>query len=98
MTAILSLLSGGWGWLAAVGAGLLALVASYLGGKKIGTVQTQAKADVQAAQVQANEVAALAKQQSQNSEKANSVRQSNADLSDSAQRDKLRNSRFNSDD
>lgn len=40
----------------------------------------------------------MAKKQSDNTEKANSVKQANASLSDSAQRDKLRNSQFNSDD
>ena len=98
MTTLLALLSGSWHWLAALAAVIAGLVVSYFGGKKIGTVQTQAKADVKAAQVESNEVAAVAKQQSQNTEKANSVKQTNAALSDDATRDKLRRSRFNSDD
>lgn len=98
MTAVISLLAGSWHWLAALAAVIAALVASYLGGKKIGAVQTQAKADVKAAQVESNQVAAVAKQQSQNVEKANSVKQNNAALSDGDARDKLRRSTFNSDD
>jgi len=98
MTAIITMLAGSWHWLAALAAVIAALVGSYFGGKKIGTVQTQAKADVKAAQVESNEVAAVAKQQAQNVEKANSVKQNNAALSDDAARDKLRRSPFNSDD
>lgn len=98
MSAIITLLSGGWHWIAALAAVVAALLASYFGGKKIGNVQTQAKADVQAAQVKTEQVQAVAKKQSENTEKVNSVKQANAALSDNAQRDKLRNSRFNSSD
>lgn len=98
MTTITSLLAGGWHWIAALAAVIAALAASYFGGKKIGTVQTQAKADVAAAKTETQEVAAVAKQQAANTEKANSVKQTNAALDDTAARDKLRNSRFNSSD
>ncbi|MDF7631443.1 hypothetical protein PUG46_19515 [Erwiniaceae bacterium L1_55_4] len=98
MTLITSLLAGSWHWIAALAAVVAALLASYFGGKKVGNVQTQAKADVKAAEVKSEQVQAVAKKQSDNTEKANSVKQANAALSDSAQRDKLRNSRFNSDD
>ncbi len=98
MTLITSLLAGSWHWIAALAAVVAALLASYFGGKKVGNVQTQAKADVKAAEVKSDQVQAVAKKQSDNTEKANSVKQANAALSDSAQRDKLRNSRFNSDD
>jgi len=98
MTVITSLLAGGWHWVAALAALVAALVASYFGGKKIGTVQIQAKADVASAQAETKEVAAVAKQQAENTEKANSVKQTNAALDDAAARSKLRNSRFNSDD
>lgn len=95
---ITQILSGGWGWLAAIGAALAALVATYFGGKKIGKTQTQAKADVQAAKVESENVAAVAKRQSDNQEKANDVKQSNAGLTDSAARERMRNSQFNSKD
>lgn len=98
MTLITSLLSGWWTEILAGAAVLAALISAYFGGKKIGTTQTQAKADVKAAEVKSEQVQAVAKKQSDNTEKANSVKQANAALSDSAQRDKLRNSQFNSDD
>lgn len=73
-------------------------MSAYFGGKKIGTTQTQAKADVKAAKVESQQVADVAKRQSENTEKANSVKQANAALSDDAQRSKLRQSQFNSDE
>lgn len=98
MSFITELLSGGWHWLAAFVAVVVAIAASYFGGKKVGTTQTQAKADVQAAKVESQQVADVAKKQSENTEKANSVKQTNAALSDDAARNKLRQSQFNSDD
>lgn len=77
---------------------IAAFVSAYLGGKKVGTVQTQAKADVAAAEKDKSQVEAVAKKQSENTEKANEIRQSNAALTDDAQRSKLRQSQFNSDD
>lgn len=98
MNEFISLLTGGWGWLAGLGLATAALVGTYLGGKMIGTVKTQAAADVTAVKVESQQVAEVAKQQSQNVEKANSVKTSNASLSDSASRDRMRKSQFNSDD
>lgn len=98
MTFISSLLTGGWNWIAAIAAVIAALVSSYFGGKKIGSTQTQAKADVAAAKTETEEVAAVAKQQADNTEKANSVKQKNAALDDAAARNKLRDSQFNSSD
>jgi hypothetical protein len=98
MTTITALLSGWWTEILAGLAVVAALVSAYFGGKKIGTTETQAKADVTAAKVESAQVASVAQQQSENTEKANSVKQANAALSDDAQRDRLRKSQFNSDD
>ncbi|WP_312465726.1 hypothetical protein [Atlantibacter hermannii] len=98
MTTIAALFSGWWTEILAGLAVIAALVSAYFGGKKIGTTQTQAKADVTAAKVESQQVADVAKKQSENTEKANSVKQTNAALSDDAQRNKLRQSQFNSDD
>ena len=98
MTTVAALFSGWWTEILAGLAVIAALVSAYFGGKKIGTTQTQAKADVQAAKVESQQVADVAKKQSENTEKANSVKQANAALSDDAQRNKLRQSQFNSDD
>lgn len=94
----MSLIANWWTEILAGLAIIAAFVSVYFGGKKIGSTQTQAKADVAAAQVESKQVADVAKQQSENTEKANEVRQSNAALTDGDQRDKLRKSQFNSND
>lgn len=94
----MSLIANWWTEILAGLAIIAAFVSAYFGGKKIGSTQTQAKADVAAAQVESKQVADVAKQQSENTEKAYEVRQSNAALTDDDQRDKLRKSQFNSDD
>lgn len=94
----MSLITNWWTEILAGLAIIAAFISAYFDGKKVGSVQTQAKADVAAAQVESKQVADVAKQQSDNAEKANEIRQSNAALTDVAQRDKLRRSPFNSDD
>ncbi|WP_312631588.1 hypothetical protein [Pantoea piersonii] len=98
MTTILSLFSGWWNYILAGVAVLAAIAASYFGGKKIGATQTQAKADVQAAKVESQQVAAVAAKQKENTEAAKNVTQSNASLSDDAARSKLQSSKYNSAD
>ena len=98
MTTLTELLSGWWTEILAGLAVIAALASAYFGGKKIGTTQTQAKADVQAAKVESQQVAAVAAKQKENTEAAKNVTQSNAALSDDAARNKLRQSQFNSDD
>lgn len=98
MTTITALLSGWWTEILAGLAVVAALVSAYFGGKKIGTTQTQAKADVQAAKVESAQVSAVAEKQKQNSEAAKNVQASNASLSDDDARSKLQQSRYHSDD
>lgn len=94
----MSLIANWWTEILAGLAMIAAFVSAYFGGKKIGSTQTQAKADVAAAKIESKQVADVAKQQSDNAEKANEVRQGNAALGDDDQRNKLRQSQFNSDD
>lgn len=95
MTLISTLFAGGWHWLAALGAVMVALGASYFGGKKIGKVQQQAKADSASAQKEAAQVAAVAQQQQQHREEAKRVEADNSNLDDAAARDKLQQSKYN---
>lgn len=95
MNTILSLMSGGWGWLAGIGAVVVALLGTYFGGKKIGATQAKADAQVTAAKVESAQVSAVAEKQKENTEVAKNAQSSNASLSDSAARDKLRKSGFN---
>ena len=63
MTEILSLLSGGWGYLVAGVAVVIALVTSWFTGKKVGATQAQAKADVAAAQEVTKQAEAVTQRQ-----------------------------------
>lgn len=74
---------------------IAAIFSAYFGGKKIGTTQTQAKADVTAAKVESAQVAAVAEKQKENVKVVKDVQANNSALSDDAARDKLRNSSFN---
>ena len=93
-----ALLSEWWSEILACLAVVVALVASYFGGKKIGTTQTQAKADVTAAKVESAQVSAVAEKQKENAQVAKDAQTTNAALSDAASRNKLHSSRYNSDD
>lgn len=90
-----SLFTGGWHWLAVPAAVIVALGASYFGGKKIGNVQQQAKADSASAKKEAAQVTAVAQQQQQHREEAKHVETDNNNLDDAAARDKLQRSRYN---
>ncbi|WP_286870856.1 hypothetical protein [Pantoea sp. UBA5035] len=98
MTTLVHLFSGGWNYVFAFFALIAAGVAAYFGGKSKGQTEEKAKADVEAAKVESQQVNDVAKVQAINTEKANSVKETNASLSDDAARYKLRKSQFNSDD
>lgn len=98
MSEIFSLAGGWWNYILAGMALVAAFIASYFSGKKVGTVQTQAKADVAAAEKDKAQVEAVAKKQSDNSEIAKNVQSINSGISDSAARDKLQRSKYNSAD
>lgn len=98
MNTIVHLFAGGWNYVLAFFALIAAGVAAYFGGKSKGKTEEKAKADVEAAKVESQQVNEVAKVQAINTEKANSVKENNASLSDAAARDKLRQSPFNTDD
>lgn len=98
MTTLVHLFAGGWNYVFAFFALIAAGVAAYCSGKSKGKTEEKARADVEAAKVESQQVSDVAKVQAINTEKANSVKETNASLSDDAARDKLRKSQFNSDD
>ncbi|MCG7388019.1 MULTISPECIES: hypothetical protein [Pantoea] len=95
MSLFTALLTGGWHWIAVIGALIAALGASYFGGKKIGKVQQQAKADTESAKKEAAQTAAVAHQQQLHREEATRVTTDNSNLDDAAARDKLQQSKYN---
>ncbi|EPP1681887.1 hypothetical protein ACUMKV_000141 [Klebsiella michiganensis] len=97
MTEILSLLSGGWGYIAAGTAVVIALVASWFTGKKVGATQTQAKADVEAAQEVTKQAEATTQRQADIVKVVKNVEQDNQSVSDSAARERMQQSKYHSD-
>lgn len=82
MELITSLFSGGWGWLAGLFAVVAGLAASYFGGKKIGAVQTQAKADIKAAEQKVENVKASSDAQLKVTKEASNVQDTVSRISD----------------
>ena len=95
MTFLTTLLGGSWHWLAALAGVIAALAASYFGGKKIGKVQQQSKAEAKSAEETAAQAVAVNQQQQQLREEARRVETSNLNLDDAAARDKLQHSKYN---
>jgi len=98
MTAILTLLASFKTVLIGGAAVIAALVATWFGSKKVATVKTQAKADVQTAQEEVKESQAVTQTQAATIKVAKNADSSNASLSDSAARSKLQGSKYNTTD
>lgn len=98
MTTLLALFSGWWTEILAGLAVIAALVSAYFGGKKIGTTQTQAKADVDAAQKDQQQVQMQSARQTEIIKEVKDVQQSNNADSDSAARDRMRSGSYYSKD
>ncbi|WP_034915641.1 hypothetical protein [Erwinia sp. 9145] len=97
MSLLLSLFSGSWHLLAGIGVVIMALAASWFGGKKTGRVEEKARAEVSETKNELSRISAVAKKQAENSEEAKNVQANNNALSDDAARNKLRESSWNSD-
>ena len=95
MELITSVFTGGTAWAAALIAGALALIATYLGGRKIGKTQEKAKADVAAAKVESQQVSAASEKQQQATKAAKDVTIENQSVSDNAARERLQQSKYN---
>lgn len=95
MTFFSLLTNGGWHWLAALGALMAALGASYFGGKKIGKVQQQAQSEAEGARQESDRLTKITHLQQHNSEEAKRVATDNLNLDDAAARDKLQQSKYN---
>lgn len=94
----MSLIANWWTEILAGLAIIAAFASAYFGGKKIGSTEAQAKADVNAEKVESQKMADVAKKQSYSAEVAKSVQTENGNLADPDARNKLRNSQFNSPD
>lgn len=90
MGTIEALLSDSWSWVFGIFAALVALIGVYFGGKKVGTVQTQAKADVKEATLKTEAIKASSEHESKVVMVANDAKQNSSNLSDDAIRERMR--------
>lgn len=90
MALITSLLAGGWQWLAGLGAVIVAIYFSYANGKKIGKVETQAKADVAKAESKAETVKASSEHEAKVIGNANEAKNETASRTDDELRNRMR--------
>ena len=77
---------------------IAAIIATYLGGKKVGKTETQAKADVAEAERIKRQAETKSDIESNHIKVAKDVQQENASLDDPTARDRLRNSKYHTDD
>lgn len=98
MTEILSLLSGGWSYVIAACAALVAVGAAWFTGKKIGSTETQAKADVSTAQEQTKQAQQVTQKQTEIVKVVKDVEQKANSDTDSAARSRMQQSKYHSED
>ena len=98
MNTLVNLFAGGWNYILAGLAVVAAILASYFSGKKVAKTETQAKGDVAEAERVQRQAEAKSDVESHNIQTDKEVQQSNATLSDDAARDRLRNSKYHTDD
>ncbi|WP_286933878.1 hypothetical protein [Leclercia sp. UBA5958] len=95
MTAILS---SGWESILGIAGVVIALLFSWFGGKSKGATTEKAKADVAAANETAKQSQAATDKQAEVIKVAKNAEQTNQSLSDDASRERMRQSKYHSDD
>lgn len=98
MTELLSLFAGAKSFLLVTVGGIFAVVIAYFSGRKIGSVQTKAADDVTAAKEETEKAQDIVQQQKVTIQAVKDVEQNNQSLSDSAARERMRTSKYNSAD
>lgn len=86
------------GYIAGTGAIIVAILAAWFGGKSKGTTETQAKADVKAANIETQQAQQITEKTQETIRVVKDVDQNNQSLSDDAARQRMRTSRYHSDD
>lgn len=95
---IASLFSSFGSYIAGAVAIVIGLFLAWSGGKSKGTTETQAKADVAAAKVETQQAQQITEKTQETIRVVKDVEQDNQSLSDSAARERMRTSRYHSDD
>ncbi|MEH3454080.1 hypothetical protein [Phytobacter diazotrophicus] len=86
------------GYIAGAGAIIIAILAAWFGGKSKGTIETQAKSDVKAANIETQQAQQLTEKTQETIRVVKDVDQDNQSLSDDAARQRMRTSKYHSDD
>jgi hypothetical protein len=86
------------GYIAGAGAIIVAILAAWFGGKSKGTAETQAKADVKAANIETQQAQQITEKTQETIRVVKDVDQDNQSLSDDAARQRMRSSKYHSDD
>lgn len=98
MSALIELFSSGWQWiLGAIGIGG-ALLLTWFTGKKTGSTEAKAKADVEAAQENEKQAQAVTEKQAEIVKVSKNVEQQNNSLGDDAARSRMQQSKYHSTD
>lgn len=95
---IASLFSSFGSYIAGAVAIVIGLFLAWSGGKSKGTTETQAKAEVKAANIETQQAQQITQKTQETIRVVKDVEQDNQSLSDSAARERMRTSRYHSDD
>lgn len=92
------LIASGWQYIFGIGGIIIAVLASWFTGKSKGTTEAKAKADVESANQSVKQSQAASDKQAAIIKVAKDAEQTNQSLSDDAARDRMRKSKYHSDD
>lgn len=93
-----TLIATGWKYLAGFIGIIAAILLAWLSGKSKGSTEEKAKADVSEANDAAEQAKAVTEHQEQTIKVVKNVEQTNQSLSDDASRDRMRKSKYHTDD
>ncbi|MEP8883507.1 hypothetical protein ABKV35_00235 [Enterobacter kobei] len=92
------LIASGWQYIFGIGGIIIAVLAAWFTGKSKGTTEAKAKADVESANQSIQQSQASSDKQASIIKVAKDAEQTNQSLSDDAARDRMRKSKYHSDD
>ncbi|EKZ6391758.1 hypothetical protein RE075_002199 [Klebsiella aerogenes] len=93
-----TLIATGWKYLAGFIGIVVAILLAWLSGKSKGSTEEKAKADVSKANDVAEQARSITEHQEQTIKVVKNVEQTNQSLSDDASRDRMRKSKYHTDD
>lgn len=93
-----NLIASGWQYIFGIGGVIVAVLAAWFNGKSKGATESKAKADVESANQAAKQSQVASDKQASIIKVAKDADQTNQSLSDDAARDRMRRSKYHSDD